>query len=136
MKRSRSDAARLEPRSNRARSAISNGTRLPGGVKACSAEGRRFTDVMHDLTIEMGGSLTHAEELQVRMIAGLILHAEQIQARILRGEEVDSDQFTRVSNSAARALNSLKRSAASRARRQPAGGAAAYLQAKREGGQA
>lgn len=135
MKRSRAAASPPSSRPSTARSAISNGTRLPGGVSGSSPEGRRFLDVIHDLTSEMGGQLTHAESLQVRAVAGQFLLVEQMQAAIMKGERVDSDVFTRACNAATRSLNTLRRSAAGRAKKQPGGGAAAYLQAKREGSQ-
>ena len=127
MRRLPTDGALPPKRSSRVRSAVSNGSRLPGGASGCSAEGRRFSDIIHDLTAEMGGSLTSAEELQVRMIAGLILHAEQLQAAVLRGERIDSDQFTRISNTANRSISALRKSAAARAKATKAAGAASYL---------
>jgi hypothetical protein len=108
------------PRSPHVRSAISNGSRLPGGASASSADGRRFADIIFDLTAEMGGALTTGEELQVRTIAGLIVHVEQLQAAMLRGDPVDSEQLTRVSNSATRALAGLKRSRPAKRAQQPA----------------
>lgn len=96
-------------RSPRVRSAISNGSRLPGGVSGTSHKGRRFNDIIHDLTAEMGGALTFDEQLRVRIVAGLVMHVEELQAAILRGEPVDSEQLTRESNSAARMLNALRR---------------------------
>jgi hypothetical protein len=114
-----------------ARSAISNGSKLPGGVSASSPEGRRYRDVVHDLTAELGGTLTAAEQLQVSTIAGLVVHAERLQGEMLRGEAVDTEQLTRVSNSAARLLNALRKKVAVQARR-PAGaeGLRAYLAEK------
>lgn len=91
------------------RSAVSNGSRLPGGVSATSAEGRRFVDIMQDLATELGGNLGPAEQLQVRTVAGLMLHVEQLQGCMLKGQPVDSEQLTRASNSAARLLSALKR---------------------------
>lgn len=98
------------------RSRVSNGG-LPDGVRAQSPEGRRFVDIVLDLTAELGGELSAAEALQVRAIAGLIVHAEQLQAAVLKGEAVDSEQLVRVSNSASRLIATLKRAKAPQPRR-------------------
>ena len=79
----------------RTRSAISNGTRLLEGVSRGSAGGRRFRDLIDDLSAEIGGSPSQAEVLQIRTIAGLIVHVEQLQSAMLNGEPVDSEQLTR-----------------------------------------
>jgi len=115
-----------------ARSAVSNGTRLPGGVSASSAEGRRFVDIMGDLTAQMGGALGPAEQLQVRTIAGLMLHVEQLQGAMLRGEAVDSEQITRASNSAARMLSALRRKVPAKPKLTGRAALDAHMAAKRE----
>lgn len=112
-----------------ARAAASNGG-LPGGVSPSSAAGRRFRDVVEDLTAELGGQLAHAEVLQVRTIAGLVVHAEQLQAAMLKGEPVDSEQLIRVSNSAARMLTALKRTRIVPRAKPGRAGLATYLASK------
>ena len=115
--RSQAAAERPASRPPSARSAVSNGTKLPGGVSACSAAGRRFVDIIGDLTAELGGYLGPAEELQVRTVAGMMLHVEALQGAMLKGEVVDSEEITRASGLAARMLNALKRKAPSSRRR-------------------
>jgi hypothetical protein len=91
-----------------ARSRVGNGKVLVPGIDGRSAGARRLRDVIEDLTADMGGNLGEAERLQVRTVAGLVVHAEQLTADMLNGKPVDSEQITRVSNSAARLLTSLK----------------------------
>lgn len=105
-------------RSPRVRSAITNGG-LPGGVSKCSAQGRRYADLMHELTAALGGELSFEEELRVRLAAGQFLKAEQLQADMLRGEAVDAEQLVRLSNAASRELGRLQAGRAGR--RQPPG---------------
>jgi hypothetical protein len=96
------------------RSAVSNGTKLPGGVHPQSSEARRFRDVLADLTAELGADPTAGEELQIRAIATLTLQLERMQADVLRGQATDAEQLTRCSNALARSLAALRRSRAAR----------------------
>jgi hypothetical protein len=114
------------------RSAVSNGTRLLEGIDYQCPAARRFRDLIEDLTADLGGDLSAAEQQQVRLVAGLLVHSEQLMADVVNGKAVDSEQVTRVANVAARLLATLK--AKHQARKPPAPTLAEYLadKAKRE----
>ncbi len=111
-----------------ARSRTSNGKVLVEGVDGRGASARRFRDLIADLSRDLGGDLGQAETLQVRTVASLIVHAERLTADMLNGKPVESEELTRVSNSAARLLTSLRAKRA--ARKPPAPDLAAYLRNK------
>lgn len=113
------------------RSRVSNGSAVLVGVNAGSALGRRFRDIIADLTVEMGGFLSASEVLQVRAAASLQLHVEDLTARLIRGEPVDSEELTRAGNSAIRALAAIKRKKEAR-RASKGAGVSAYLAARAE----
>ncbi|MFI4935204.1 MAG: hypothetical protein ACHP7N_11330 [Caulobacterales bacterium] len=115
-----------------ARSRVGNGKVLVEGVDGRSAQARRLRDVIADLTADLGGDLGEAERLQVRAVAGLVVHGEHLTADMLNGRDVDSEQLTRVSNSAARLLAALKRNRQRRAPPAATPTLAEYLAAKRQ----
>jgi hypothetical protein len=102
-----------------ARSRTTNGKVLVEGIDGRSATARRLHDIIADLSAELGDDLGQAEQLQVRTVASLVLHAERLTADMVNGKPVDSEEITRVSNSAARLLNSLKRQSKGRKARAP-----------------
>jgi hypothetical protein len=121
------DSRATVARKRSARSKISNGKVLVGGIDGRSAGARRLHDIIADLEADLGGDLGEAERLQVRTAAGLVLHSERLTADMLNGKPVDSEQVTRTANSAARLLGAL------RAKRKPKAGPslADYLASKR-----
>ena len=100
-----------------ARSRTTNGKVLVAGVDGRSASARRLHDIIADLTADLGGDLGQAEQLQVRTVASLVLHAERLTADMVNGKPIDSEELTRVSNSAARLLAALKRRPRPRSKR-------------------
>jgi hypothetical protein len=90
------------------RAAVSNG-KLPKGVCPRSAEARRWLDVTHDLSAELGGKLTMEESLLVRAVAMHTLALDRMQEAALRGEPVDDEALTRATNAIARDLATLRR---------------------------
>jgi hypothetical protein len=103
--------AAFPDRPPRVRSAITNGTRLPGGIDPNSPRGRRFVDIVADLTQLAGGELDQARRVEVQNIAANQLRLEDLQGAVLRGEDVADEQLVRLSNSVARALTALRRKA-------------------------
>jgi hypothetical protein len=130
----RRTAHAAQPANNRSR--ITNGKALLDGVSACSTKGRRYRDVIDGLSADLGSDPSLADQLQIRSIAALIVHAEALTADMLNGKPVDSEQLTRVSNSAARMLSALRKKAAPK-RRAGAGANALreYLASKAEAAQ-
>ncbi len=105
------ESRRVVQRKPTARSRTSNGKVLMEGVDGRSTGARRLHDIISDLTADLGGALTSAQQLQVRTAASLVLHAERLTADMINGKPVDSEELTRVSNGAARLLATLSRQA-------------------------
>jgi len=97
----------------RIRSKITNGVRLheKGEADGRSASARRFRDLIAGFAAPYGGqaALTVAEQALIRNAASLTLKLEQLQADAAAGRPVDSEQLTRLANSAARTLASLRK---------------------------
>jgi hypothetical protein len=97
------------PRSLTNRSQITNDPfRLPGLDKRSPA-GRRFRDLVAELSAELGGVDTlgrSALEL-VRQAAMDVMRTENLQAALMRGESVNDEELTRAGNSATRSLKCL-----------------------------
>lgn len=75
---------------------------------------RRFRDIVTDLTEELGGTLTTAEQCQIRAAASLQVHVESLMAQMARGEPVSPEEVTRAGNSAVRAFDAIRRRKADR----------------------
>jgi hypothetical protein len=103
------NGAEIEARLTTSRARITNGSKLLAGVDGRSSGARRFRDLVHDLSADLGGvaALTTAELATVRNCAGLLLRAEQLQADIARAQPVDANQISRLSNTARRLLNTI-----------------------------
>jgi hypothetical protein len=91
-----------------ARSRVSNGNKLLAGIDQRSATARRFRDLIAGLTAELGDNLGEADQLRVRSAAALTIHAERLAADMLNGKPIDSEELTRVNNSASRILGELR----------------------------
>lgn len=122
----RTAAAPLPPHQ---RSAVTNGSRVLVGVDGCSAQARRYKDLIGILAAEVGGGLTDAQHLQVRNAAALQLHAEELTAALVRGEPVNPEAITRSANGASRLIGQLIKAKAS-ARKPKGDGVADYLAGK------
>jgi hypothetical protein len=95
-----------------ARSRITNGKRLHAkGVDQRTEAARRFRDLTMGFADQLGGlgRLNEAERSLVRSAASLTIMAEKLQAAAASGEAVDNEALTRVSNSQARVLATLRR---------------------------
>jgi hypothetical protein len=99
----------IAQRTPSARSRVSNGAALLGGIDGRSAAARRLNDLIDDLARDLGSDLTEVDLQQIRVTAGAILHSEQLLAAMVRGESVRSEEITRASNVASRLLAGLKR---------------------------
>jgi hypothetical protein len=100
------------------RSAITNGSRLLGGIDGRSALGRRYRDLQIALADDLGGpdKMTEAERALVRQAAALTVKSEEMQGAIIRGEAVDGEQLVRLTDAATRALTAVRRRTAGKAR--------------------
>jgi hypothetical protein len=93
------------------RCAVSNGSRVLTGVDGRSATARRFKDLIENFARDLGGieDLTEAEHSLVRQAAGLTIEAERLQAQIVKGEPTDTDQLIRLTNTARRILQGIRK---------------------------
>jgi hypothetical protein len=89
----------------RARSAVSNGTRLLGGLNASrSRDARRYRDVLDALLTEVPNP-TEIDMALARRAAALVVRAEKYEAAVLNGEPVSEAQEAQ----AVTATNALRR---------------------------
>ena len=105
-------AARAAPRvpGRDARSAITNGKKLlPWNGR--SAQARRLKDLILAFAEPLGGfeRLAEFEKAMIRNAASMTVTLEDLQARVAQGERIDLEQLTRLSNSQARALATLRK---------------------------
>jgi hypothetical protein len=93
------------------RCAVSNGSRVLTGVDGRSATARRFKDLIENFARDLGGieSLTEAEHSLVRQAAGLTIEAERLQTQIVKGELTDTDRLIRLTNTARRILQGIRK---------------------------
>lgn len=100
-------------RRSQGRSAVSNGTHLLEGVDHRSASARRFRDLAKAFAADLGGlnALSEGEKALVRQAAACAIRAEQVQACLVRGELVDPDELIRLTNTARRTLQSIRKRA-------------------------
>lgn len=111
MSQDSSNAARFK---SQGRARASNSVRVLPGCDGRSPVARRFRDIVTDLTEELGGALTTAEQCQVRAAASLQVHVESLMAQMARGEPVSPEEVTRAGNSAVRAFEAIRRRKAER----------------------
>lgn len=116
----------LATRSPSTRSRITNGSSVLAGIDGRSGLARRYRDLIDALTIEAPSPVTEAMRLQIRAAASMQAHVEDLTARMIRGESVSSEEMTRATNGAMRALASLSRRAPAR-KRPSATGLTSYL---------
>lgn len=112
------------------RSRITNGKSVLAGIDGRSGLARRYRDLIAALTTEAPAPLTEAMRLQIRTAASMQTHVEDLTARMIRGEHVPSEEMTRATNGAIRALASLTRRAPAR-KRPSAAGLTTYLSGRR-----
>ena len=70
---------------------------------------RRFRDLVHEVTTDLGGpgELTEAKRQIVRRIASMSVWCESEEAKMADGEEIDIDKFQRTSNSLRRLCETI-----------------------------
>lgn len=90
-------------RRSKARSKITNGTRLLAGIDGRSLTARRFRDLYTHYMQQTGGQ---HEEL-CKQLASLVLRRELLDAAQVRGEDIDTLHLVRLSNSISRTLKRL-----------------------------
>ncbi len=95
------------------RSAVTNGKKLLPQNNGRSAQGRRLKDLIIAFSEPLGGyqHLAEPERALIRNAASMTVTLEELQSRVSRGEMVDLEQLTRLSNSQARVLATLRRGA-------------------------
>lgn len=108
------------------RSRVTNGSVVLSGIDGRSSSARRFRDLIEALTLEAPVPMTEAMRLQIRAAASMQAHVEDLTARMIRGEPVSSEEMTRATNGAIRALATLSRRAPAR-KRPSAAGLTSYL---------
>lgn len=97
-------------RSAKVRSAVSNGTALfLGEVDGRSEVGRRYADLIADLTAERGGreALTVAQTEAVRTYAGLAIMRDRMHSALARGERVDPEAMGQIGDRMARQMRMM-----------------------------
>jgi hypothetical protein len=82
------------------RSRASNDLGYLPGVSACSQEGRRYVDVVHDVADKLGGADKLDAEMVglVREVGSLVVKVEGMQSALMLGQPVDDEMFIRYSN--------------------------------------
>jgi hypothetical protein len=70
---------------------------------------RRFRDLVHEVTTDLGGpgELTEAQRQIIRRIASMSVWCESEEAKMADGDEIDIDKFQRTSNSLRRLCESI-----------------------------
>lgn len=102
--------ARLRAGKNRARSAITNGSKLLAGVSGRSAWVRRLKDLIAEHTVDLGGSdqASSAERSLIRRAATIVVELEFLEARFATAgngaKPEDLDLYFRGSNNLRRLL--------------------------------
>jgi hypothetical protein len=92
----------------RARSAISNATKLLNGLDGRSSQGRRYRDLCEDLREHLGGNPSVAQDIILRRCATLASWAELQEAAHLAGaSDLDINAFATVCNSLRRLILDL-----------------------------
>lgn len=86
-------------RKPRARSAVSNGTRLFVDKKVSGAYARRYADLISDFVYDLGGpeAVGAMKMSLIRRAAALTLEAERLETSLAMGEPVDVDLLSRIS---------------------------------------
>ena len=97
-------------RSPRGRSALSNGSALfLGVVDGRSETGRRYADLVADLTAERGGhtALSVGQMEAVRTYAGLAILRDRMHADLARGQPVDPEALGQIGDRMARQVRQM-----------------------------
>ncbi|GJE77245.1 hypothetical protein [Methylorubrum suomiense] len=95
----------LKSKAARHRSALSNGTTLfLGAVDGRSEAGRRYADLVDDLTAERGGreALTVGQAEAIRTYAGLAILRDRMQSDLVTGKAVDPEVLGQIGDRMAR----------------------------------
>ncbi|WP_298106320.1 hypothetical protein [Bradyrhizobium sp.] len=95
---------------SKARSRVTNGTRLLVGVDGRSPNARRFRDLVRAYEAEFE-SVTEVDRNLIRQAALLALKSEQLQAAVVRGDRVDTETITNLAGQLRRTLADMKRKA-------------------------
>jgi hypothetical protein len=102
------------PRASTLRAATTNDPLKLRGVSGCSAEARRFRDLMLAYAEPLGGragALSAVDVALVREAASTSLQSEAVAASLAKGESVDPEQSVRIGNALSRLLSRLERRA-------------------------
>ena len=97
-------------RSAKVRSALSNGSALfLGEVDGRSETGRRYADLVADLTAERGGhtALSVGQMEAVRTYAGLAILRDRMHADLARGQPVDPEALGQIGDRMARQVRQM-----------------------------
>jgi hypothetical protein len=91
------------------RAAVSNTAHTLEGVDGRSSEARRFRDLLHSITNDLGGVgvLSTYELSLARQCAALMLRSDQVEAAVVRGD-TNADELTRLADQVRRVLGDLQ----------------------------
>ena len=97
------------PRPARARSAVSNGTRLHVQPIGDTAWSRRFRDVLAQIVSDLGGAdcLSEGQRQLARRAATISLECEKLEARAVGGDQIDLDVYGQLTDRLGRAFHRL-----------------------------
>ncbi len=76
-------------------------------VDGRSLVARRFREISSDMTSDLGGELTAAQNQLVRRAATLAIQAELMEICLANGETFDTDTYCRLTNTLGRVLGQL-----------------------------
>ena len=92
-----------------ARSRITNGSTLLPDIDGRSKAARRFKDVAFAIVEDMGGEdcVSEGQRQLIRRAAGLSVVLEQREAALVNGDDIDSEEWVRLTNVLVRVLSVL-----------------------------
>lgn len=91
------------------RSKVTNGSKMLSEVDGRSAPARRYRDLIHLITSDLGGAdqISEAEQQLVRRAAGLSVCCELTEASLVNEEPINGEDYVRAINGLVRVLSVL-----------------------------
>jgi hypothetical protein len=98
----------VEPAKPQARSRVSNGSStFLDGVDGRSALARRYRDLLAEVTSDLGGKLSAAQDAIARRAVTLCVWCERAEVKMASGEEIDIGEFSTTANAMRRLFADL-----------------------------
>jgi hypothetical protein len=101
------NTTRVDTPKPEARTRVGNGTVVLDGVDGRSVVLRRYREILAQLTSDMGGDPSEAQQQIARRAAMLAIWCEQQDTEAAKGNAIDIAAYTTASNSLRRLLESL-----------------------------